>query len=99
MWQWQTKAPGGAGTDLAGEHTDTLSLTAVTREMDGTQYRLTVTDASDYSVTSSAATLTVKKVPSTGDTTPVLWYAAGILAAACVILYMALTRKKENEAR
>ena len=75
---------------------NTLTLKAVELEMSGNQYRLLVTDASDYSVQSRAAELTVKKVPHTGDTTPILWYVLGVTAAAAVIVYILLKRKKEE---
>ena len=57
---------------------------------------MTVTDASDYTAQSRAAVMTVKNVPHTGDTTPIVWYAVGLAAAACVIAFIMLRKKKEN---
>ena len=96
-YQWQALAPKGTWTDLEGENSDTLTLKAVTQEMNGNHYRLTVTDASDYSAVSNAATLSIKKVPRTGDHTPIVWYAAGILAASGMIVYIMLRKKKRNK--
>ena len=95
-YQWQVKTPKGGWTDLEGENADTLILNTVTMEMSGNQYRLIVTDAAGYKVESSAATLTVKNVPHTGDTTPILWYILGIAAAAGAICFVVLKKKKEN---
>jgi LPXTG-motif cell wall-anchored protein len=97
-YQWQVKTPQGSWEDLPGENSDTLTLKAVTQEMSGNQYRLTVTDASGYSATSRAATLTVKQVPHTGDTAPLFWYAMGMGAAVSAILFILVKRKKESEA-
>lgn len=97
-YQWQVKKPGGQWTDLEGETTDTLRVSGVTAEESGTQYRLVITDASDYTVTTYAATLTVKQVPPTGDSVPLVWYALGIFAAIGVLACIALKKKKENEA-
>ena len=96
-YQWQVKTPRGAWQDMAGETGDSLTLRAVTRDMHGNQYRLKVTDASGYTAVSAAATLTVKDVPHTGDTAPLLWYALGILAAAGLIAYVIRRKKKDNE--
>ena len=96
-YQWQKKAPGGAWVVMEGENNELLALSAVTADMDGTQYRLVITDASGYSITSSPATLTVKRVPLTGDTAPLLWYAAGLLAATAVIVFI-LRKKKQQDA-
>ena len=82
---------------MAGETGDSLTLRAVTRDMHGNQYRLKVTDASGYTAVSAAATLTVKDVPHTGDTAPLLWYALGILTAAGLIAYVIRRKKKDNE--
>ncbi len=95
-YQWQVKTPKGSWTNLEGENADTLILNAVTMEMSGNQYRLTVTDASYYSAESSAASLTVKKVPHTGDTAPLLFYVLGIAAAAGAILFIVLKKRRET---
>ena len=95
-YQWQVKTPKGTWTDMEGENADTLILKGVTLVMSGNQYRMTVTDASDYTAQSRAATMTVKQVPHTGDTAPIVWYAVGIAAAACVIAFIMLRKKKEN---
>ena len=97
-YQWQVKTPGGEWADIPGENADTLTLRAVTEDMSGNMYRLVVTDFSGYSVTSRAATLTVKQVPHTGDTAPLFWYAMGMGAAVSAILFILVKRKKESEA-
>ena len=97
-YQWQVKTPQGSWEDLPGENSDTLTLKAVTQEMSGNQYRLTVTDASGYSATSRAATLTVKQVPHTGDEAPLAWWIAGAAIALAGIAYVAAARKKERQA-
>ena len=95
-YQWQVKTPKGSWSSLEGETSDTLTLRAVTKEMNDNQYRLTVTDASGNSAASSAAALRIKGVPHTGDTAPILWYVLGILAAGSVIFWMLRRKKKEN---
>ncbi|MBQ9251079.1 MAG: LPXTG cell wall anchor domain-containing protein, partial [Clostridia bacterium] len=95
-YQWQVKTPKGKWEDLPGENSDTLNLRAVTEDMDGNQYRLIVTDASGYSITSRAATLTVKQVPHTGDDAPIVWWVIGAAAALLVIAVVMGKRKKEQ---
>ena len=96
QYQWQVKTPDGAWTDLEGEIAGTLTLKTVTQDMSGSLYRLMITDASGYAAWSSEASLTVKQVPHTGDTAPLLWYAAGIAAALGAVAFIALRKKKEN---
>jgi hypothetical protein len=58
-YQWEVNS-GSGWSALSGETATTLSLTAVTAEMNGYQYRVVVSGAAACaSVTSSAATLTV----------------------------------------
>ncbi|MBQ6257211.1 MAG: hypothetical protein IJJ60_11530, partial [Clostridia bacterium] len=75
---------------------DTLILKAVTMEMSGNLYRLVVTDASGSIVQSSAASLTVKKVPHTGDDAPLAWWMLGSVIALAGIVYVLIARKKEQ---
>ena len=96
-YQWQVKTPKGQWEDLPGENSDTLTLKAVTEDMSGNQYRLTVTDASDYSATSRAATLTVKAVPHTGDDAPLVWWMIGAAVAVTGIAYVMMKRKREEK--
>jgi len=56
-FQWQVNA-GSGWTALAGEESATLTLTGVTANMDGNQYRVVVTNSMG-NVTSNVATLTV----------------------------------------
>lgn len=58
-YQWQSKTGSGAWADVSGATAASYIISAVTEEMDGVQYRCVVKD-SKTSVTSSAATLTVK---------------------------------------
>ena len=95
-YQWQQKLPQGNWQDIPGETGDSLELKAVTEDMNGSQYRLAVRDANDNSVRSREAVLTVRKVPHTGDSTPIGWYLAGIVAAVSVLGYLGLKRKKEQ---
>ena len=95
-YQWQAKTPKGSWEDMPGETAAALTLKAVTLDMSGNQYRVTVTDASDYTVTSRAAALTVKKVPHTGDDAPVIWWIAGTALALAGIAYVIIKRKKEQ---
>ncbi|MGI6375415.1 MAG: InlB B-repeat-containing protein [Anaerolineae bacterium] len=58
--QWQVlPAGGGDWADLTGETSAVLTLSSVTAEMDGNQYRAVFSNADD-TVTSDAATLTVQ---------------------------------------
>ena len=97
-YQWQVKTGRGAWADIPGENTETLILKAVTKEMNGSQYRLVVTDASGYMAQSSPASLTVKDVPLTGDTAPILVYALGLAAALGTVAYIVFRRRKEEQA-
>ena len=97
-YQWQVKTGRGAWADIPGENTETLILKAVTKEMNGSQYRLVVTDTSGYMAQSSPASLTVKDVPLTGDTAPILVYALGLATALGTVAYIVFRRRKEEQA-
>ena len=96
-YQWQVYTKAGKWVDIAGATGNTLRLNAVILEMSGNPYRLTVTDTAGYTVTTRAASLTVKEVPLTGDTEPILWYALGIAVSVGAIAWILLRKKKENE--
>lgn len=95
-YQWQMKTPKGNWESIASAASDTLILKAVTMEMSGNLYRLVVTDASGSIVQSSAASLTVKKVPHTGDDAPLAWWMLGSVIALAGIVYVLIARKKEQ---
>jgi alpha-tubulin suppressor-like RCC1 family protein len=57
-YQWQSSPDGSTWTDISGATNATLTLTAVTAAMNGTQYRCVATN-SVTSATSNPATLTV----------------------------------------
>ena len=95
-YQWQERLPQGDWHDMPGETGDTLEVKAVTEDMNGNRYRLVLRDANDNSVRSREAVLTVRKVPHTGDSTPIGWYLAGIAAAVCLLGTLGLKRKKEQ---
>lgn len=95
-FQWQMRTSKGSWEDLPCETAAALTLKAVTLDISGNQYRVIVTDASDYTVTSRAATLTVKKVPNTGDDAPVIWWIGGTAIALMGIAYVIIKRKKEQ---
>ena len=96
-YQWQVKTAGGTTwADLPGETAASLTLQAVALDMSGNQYRVIVTDASGCSLTSRAASLTVKKVPHTGDDAPVVWWIVGTALALAGIAYVIISRKKEQ---
>jgi len=64
-YQWQS-APNvsGAWTDIPGATSDTLTLTAVTADMNGTQYRCVASNSISPDATSNAVTLTVNTTPA-----------------------------------
>ena len=57
-YQWQSKTPTGSWTDVSGETNYKLSVSNVTAEDNGSQYRCIVTSGGN-TLTSDAATLTV----------------------------------------
>ncbi|MFT3910353.1 MAG: T9SS type A sorting domain-containing protein [Ferruginibacter sp.] len=64
-YQWQVSTDGGANfTDIAGETSLNLTLTAVTPSMDGNQYRLVAFSCGAAGLNSAAATLTVNDAAS-----------------------------------
>jgi hypothetical protein len=69
QWQLSTNA-GGTWTNISGQTTATLNLTAVTAGMTGYQYRLNIFSCTATPVTSNAVTLTVN-IPAGINTQPV----------------------------
>ncbi|MEO6489313.1 MAG: M36 family metallopeptidase [Ferruginibacter sp.] len=70
-YQWQVSTDGGTiYTNLAGQTTATLTVTAVTAGMNGYMYHVIVSNTCPSSVTSAAATLTVS-TPASITTQPV----------------------------
>ncbi len=65
-FQWQVSSDGGANfTDMPGQNSNTLTLTAVTLAMSGNQYRVVVASSiSSGFVISNSATLTVIPIPT-----------------------------------
>ena len=67
-FQWQTSKDGGStwvNSKMTGYNTATLTVNAII-ERNGYKFRCVVTDKSGKSITSTVATLTVKKVATTG---------------------------------
>jgi len=61
-YQWQSSADGTTWSDISGETGATLTVT-VAAGLDGYYYRCVLTDGNGATLTSSAATLTVKYIP------------------------------------
>ena len=61
--QWQSSPDGATWTDIPGATTATLTLNAVTNDMDGTYYRC-IAAGSLGAATSNAARLTINAIPS-----------------------------------
>lgn len=66
-YQWQISTDGSAWADIDRANSSSYTTQAATMDMDGYQYRCVVSNATGDSDTSSAATLTVNKTPSTID--------------------------------
>lgn len=67
-YQWQISTnSGSAWTDIDGATSQSYTTQTATMDMSGYQYRCVVSNTPGDSATSSAATLTVKKTPSTID--------------------------------
>ena len=84
-YQWQQNTNGSAWTDITGETNATYTIATTTMNINGTQYRCVVSNSAG-SVTSNAATLTVKhnlvkveaKAPTCTETGNIeYWYCEG----------------------
>ena len=84
-YQWQQNTNGSAWTDIIGETNATYTIATTTMNINGTQYRCVVSNSAG-SVTSNAATLTVKhnlvkveaKAPTCTETGNIeYWYCEG----------------------
>ena len=86
-YRWQVLL-GGKWKDVPGANAATLTLRKVKLKWNGRQTRCVVTDAAGATVTSDAATLTVTKLPNTGDPTRLPLYLAVALIAAALLLLL-----------
>ena len=94
-YQWQVYSPTAGWTDIPGETQETLTLTDVTLQMNGSRYRCIVTDQALDSATSDEATLTVlEQVVPTGDASQPM---IALFAAAALFVLWVLLRKKRKE--
>lgn len=66
-YQWQISTDGSAWADIDRANSSSYTTQAATMDMNGYQYRCVVSNTTRDSATSSAATLTVNKTPSTID--------------------------------
>lgn len=66
-YQWQISTDGSAWADIDRANSSSYTTQAATMDMNGDQYRCVVSNTTGDSATSSAATLTVNKTPSTID--------------------------------
>ena len=90
-YRWQVRSDAsGAWRDIAQSDTGTLTLPAVTDDMDGWQVRCVVTDGNFDTLTSAIATLRVVRLPQTGDTRSLAWPAGLLGAALCLLLLILL---------
>jgi hypothetical protein len=64
-YQWQVSVGGGPFSPISGATTNTYTITTLTSDENGNQYRVIVTDNIDDSVTSGAAILTVNATLAT----------------------------------
>ena len=86
-YRWQVLL-GGKWKDVPGANAATLTLSKVKLKWNGRQTRCVITDAAGATVTSDAATLTVTKLPNTGDPTRLPLYLAVALIAAALLLIL-----------
>lgn len=88
-YQWQINRNDGKGrVNLSGATKASYTTSAADKTCDDYQYRCHVTDASNASLTSAVATLTVHAaLPRTGDTAaPALWLGLLLLASAGMLV-------------
>ena len=96
-YQWQMYNPKTKKwTDIPGATEATLSREAVEKKWDGARFRCVVTDKAGESITSEAATLTVRESVPTGDKTDLPAYLAVALIA--LVLLWLLRRRAEKGA-
>ena len=86
-YRWQVLLS-GKWKDVPGANAATLTLSKVKLKWNGRQTRCVITDAAGATVTSDAATLTVTKLPNTGDPTRLPLYLAVALIAAALLLIL-----------
>ena len=96
-YQWQMRMKGSTEWQNIIMGTDAeLTMEKVKRNMDGSAIRCVITDEDGTQVTSRAASLTVKKLPHTGDVNDP--YMTLILLVAAGVMLLILARKRKHRA-
>ncbi|MDD3335264.1 MAG: immunoglobulin domain-containing protein [Eubacteriales bacterium] len=95
LYQWQMLS-GDQWVDIPGANASQYSISSVTENMLGRQYRCIITDAAMDSVTTQIAALSGPP-PQTGDRELIAGYVAlCLLAVACCLAVIMFGRKEEN---
>ena len=97
-YQWQMRMKGSTEWQNVIMGTDAeLTMEKVKRNMDGSAIRCVITDEDGTEVTSRAASLTVKKLPHTGDANDPYMTLVLLVAAGAMLLILARKRKHRAE--